>query len=185
MNFFREFIRNPLTIGAIAPSSKILCQQMLSDIDFASCNCIVEYGPGTGVITQEIINKKPRKTKFLAVEKNPLFYNELSERFANFENVHIINGSAEQTAHYLRELHIKSADYIISGLPFTVLPEEVASNVLSATSSIMHQGSQFVLFQYSPLFRSRLHIDFHLRNEKLILRNIPPAFVYNLQKKNA
>ncbi len=49
--FLLEYIKNPSKVGAIAPSSRYLADGMIQSIDFNSAECIVEYGPGTGVFT--------------------------------------------------------------------------------------------------------------------------------------
>lgn len=70
MSFFLEYLKHPAKIGAIAPSGKWLAKKMVECVDFSACSCIVEYGPGTGVFTDEIIKRKRRDTTFLLIIKS-------------------------------------------------------------------------------------------------------------------
>ena len=126
MNFFLEYLRHPAKIGAIAPSGKWLAKKMVEPIPFDVCNCIVEYGPGTGVFTKEIIKRKKRDTSFLVIEQNERFYNMLKSKYADVPNLILVNGDAGDVEKYLARYHVKSVDYIVSGLPFTSLPRSVS-----------------------------------------------------------
>lgn len=182
MNFFKEYLKNPRSIGAIAPSSKSLIQKITSTIDYNTCNCIVEYGPGTGVFTQNIIKHKKEETKFFVFETNYIFYNMLFNKYRYYKNVFIIYDSAENASLYLKKNNIDYADYIISGLPFTSLPQEVNSNILKETKKIMSNKSQFCLFQYTLLQKKKLSFHFKLIKQIFVLKNLPPAFVFVFKK---
>ncbi len=183
MTFLKEFLKNPFSIGAVVPSSKALCNQMVGSIDFDDCKCIVEYGPGTGVFTGEIIKNKPDDTLFLAIEKNSLFCERLRHQYGSIKNVLIINDDAENINHYLAAYDLKSVDYIVSGLPFTILPDSTTEQILNVTQNIMDSTSRFILFQYSPCLKRTLCCKFSIKSEKLVLKNFPPAFVYEIQRK--
>ncbi len=80
-NFIIEYIKHPQTIGAVAPSSKYLSENMIKNIDFSRCSVIAEYGAGTGVFTAEVIRHRKKGTKFLVIEQNKNFYNILCKKF--------------------------------------------------------------------------------------------------------
>ncbi len=61
-DFIKQYIKNPKTVGAIAPSSEKLAYKMVEDINFLNASCIVEYGSGTGVFTEKILSKKKDST---------------------------------------------------------------------------------------------------------------------------
>src|SRR4051812_2232207 len=69
--FIREFIASPFTVGAIAPSSEGLCRKMVEGIDLPSATAVAEFGPGTGVCTDQILPIIPRGCRFFAVELSP------------------------------------------------------------------------------------------------------------------
>ena len=80
-NFLKQYLRTPRSIGAIAPSSKYLAEKMVSDIDFEAAGCIVEYGPGTGVFTDELLKKLRPETKLLLLEANKDFCTRLRKKY--------------------------------------------------------------------------------------------------------
>lgn len=82
MNFLIEFIKHPRKIGAIAPSGKALAKKMMQPVDFGSAEVIVEYGPGTGAFTAELIECRKKDTALILVEQNENFYCELLKKFA-------------------------------------------------------------------------------------------------------
>ncbi|MDE2262321.1 MAG: methyltransferase, partial [Gammaproteobacteria bacterium] len=53
--FARNFFRHPRMLGSIVPSSRFLIRQLLAPIDWSAARVIVEYGPGVGCITAEIL----------------------------------------------------------------------------------------------------------------------------------
>ena len=104
--FIKQYIKNPRTVGAIAPSSDKLAYKMVEDINFFNASCIVEYGPGTGVFTEKILNKKKNSTIFIAIEYNTEFYNILKDKFKDEPNFILINDSAENLKEYLNKYNI-------------------------------------------------------------------------------
>lgn len=177
--FIKQYIKNPGFVGAILPSSKYLADKMVETINFKSASCIMEYGPGTGVFTDKILKARKSDTILLIFETNEVFYNLLQEKYKNEPNLHIINDSAEHIEKYMAKYHIPWADYIVSGLPFTSLPQIASANILKQTQSHLRQDGRFVLFQYT-LFKKKL-IEQYFNTIKITreLRNMPPAYVFS------
>ena len=73
IGFISEFVRRPLSLGAIAPSSQTLAQIMVDSVDWANTGAVLEYGPGTGVFTQSIQSRMTPGTQFVAIEMNSRF----------------------------------------------------------------------------------------------------------------
>lgn len=178
LSFLSEYATNPRTVGAVFPSSKRLAQKIMGNIDFGNCQCIVEYGPGTGVFTDELIIRRQKETTLLLVEYNTEFYKYLKERYCNIENLIIINGSAENIDIYLNNHNIKSVDYIVSGLPFASLEKTMANKILQKSKDILGEDGKFIAFQYT-LFKKGFieHYFKSIKIEKEHL-NIPPAYVF-------
>lgn len=176
-NFIKQYIKNPKTVGAIAPSSEKLAYRMVEDIDFLNASCIVEYGPGTGVFTEKILNKKKHSTIFIAIEYNVDFYKILKDKFKNRANFILINDSAENLKEYLDKYSIDKLDYIVSGLPFASLPHDMSKKVLSVTKEILKDKGEFITFQYT-LFKMKLFRTYFDKIKiKKVLLNLPPAYV--------
>jgi Phospholipid N-methyltransferase len=175
--FIKQYIKNPKIVGAVAPSSEKLADKMLEDIDFSNVACIVEYGPGTGVFTKKILNKKKGSTIFIAIEYNTEFYKILKEKFKDQKNFILINDSAENLKKYLDKYNISNVDYIVSGLPFASLPDGMSKRILSFTKEILKGRGEFITFQYT-LFKMKLFkIYFGKIKSKKVLLNLPPAYV--------
>lgn len=175
--FLKEYIKNPKYIGAIVPSSKFLAKNMIESIDFNKSKCIVEYGPGTGVFTKELVSKASKETLIVLIEHNNDFAQILNDKYKSNNNVIIINDSAEFIDYYLNKYNINTVDYIISGLPFASLPQNVSTCILDKTKNILSKQGKFITFQYTlfkkDLFKSRFRIIQHRK----VFKNIPPAYV--------
>lgn len=180
--FLFEYIKNPRVIGAIAPSGKSLAEKMIDNIDFRNLKCVIEYGPGTGVFTEKILARVKSDTIVLLIEINKEFYNILKNQYGHKKNVIIINDSAENIDKILNENGIENVDYIISGLPFASLPSNVSSNILMKTSKIISDNGEFITFQYSTFKLNFLKKYFEKINHKMVLKNMPPAYVIRCQE---
>lgn len=183
--FFMEFLKNPGTVGAVAPSSRRLARQTVNAIDWSCVKTLAEFGPGTGAITEIILDRKPPDANFFAIERCGRFVNVLQERFPGVkvfeDNVANVRAVAESQG-------FSSIDAVISGLPWSSFSDENQSEYLEALVDILGPGGQFATYAYLtglPLpsaqrFRKKLHRFFkHVRCSRTIWRNMPPAFVYH------
>lgn len=175
--FLLEYVKNPRKVGAIAASSKYLAERMIDNINFNTAKCIVEYGPGTGVFTEKILARVHHETIVILIELNKNFYDDLKKKYGHKKNVIIINESAENIDIILRKYYINKVDYVISGLPFASLPMEVSENILRKTSILLKENGEFVTFQYSLFKKNFIKSFFGNMNIKLVVRNLPPAYV--------
>jgi len=177
LSFLLQYIVKPRTVGAVLPSSKYLAKKMVESIDFDAAKCIVEYGPGTGVFTELILEECSPKTVIILFEMNEEFCNLLAKRFGARPNVYIVNESAANVGAKLSELGLQHADYIVSGLPFASLPQSVAVNILTQTKKCLAPKGQFITFQYSMLKWRMIGRFFDKIEVVREIRNIPPAYV--------
>ncbi|MDE5413240.1 class I SAM-dependent methyltransferase [Alkalihalobacterium chitinilyticum] len=186
LTFLFQYIVNPKTVGAILPSSSFLGDKMIEHINFDNAKYIVEYGPGTGVFTEKLLKKRNPNTIIMLLENNEEFYLLLKEKFKMEKNLYIVNGSAEKIEQYLQKYKVPYADYVISGLPFASLPEQVSHNILLNTSKILDKDGQFITFQYTKMKKALIEQFFTKIEIKRELRNVPPAYVFNcsIKEKN-
>ena len=176
-NFLIQYIKSPRTIGAIAPSSRCLATKMVSDIDFDNASCIVEYGPGTGVFTDKLLERKKRDTKLILLEANKKFCVQLRKKYAENKNITIIHGSAEHVDSYLKRFGIDKVDYVVSGLPFASLPMNMSVKILRKTAKILGEDGLFLTFQYTLLKKAFIAKFFKKIEFEKVYLNIPPAYV--------
>lgn len=176
--FFGQYIRNVRTVGAVAPSSRFLADKMLRQINFKTTKTIVEYGPGTGVFTTQLVARKNAATKLIIIEQNKAFYDVLLGRYNNEESVTVLHDSAVRIEEILKEQSIERVDYIVSGLPFAALPIEVSDAILKSTVRLIDVHGVFITFQYTLLKKSFMLGFFNNIAVTRELRNIPPAYVF-------
>lgn len=181
--FLREYLSAPDTIGAIAPSSRHLATAMTASIDFGKAHCIVEYGAGTGVFTKDVITRKRRDTTYIVIEQNERFYEILRKQFHAMPGVVLIHGDARNVCGFLREQGFRHADYIISGLPFTSLPQQVSHRILLQTQKAIGTEGIFTTFQYTLLRKTFLENYFNIQKIVKVWRNLPPAYVLDMKLK--
>jgi phospholipid N-methyltransferase len=182
-SFIEEFFRNPATVGSLVPSSPELTAQVMEPIDFSRAGCIVEYGPGTGVFTDVLMRRRRPETTLVLIEVSRRFCELLQERYAGHANVHVIHGSADKTADYLRPLGFTKADYVVCGLPFTSLPRRLGWRILEHTRHLLEPAGQLILFQYSLRNRKLFERFFQPLHEAHVLLNLPPAYVLTYAPK--
>lgn len=190
-SFFSAFLRRPAEVGAIAPSSRSLARRMVAGMDLAAARCVVEYGPGTGAFTREIVDRIGPGTTFLAIEKNPDFIPVLRRRFPHLD---LVEASAEALPDLLSERGLDRADYIVSGLPYTVLPWDLVERIIAVSYRCLRHGGLFNTVQYynsyvlmpaARKFQRLLHATFDEIGHYRTLWNLPPAFVYSCRKLDA
>ncbi|MBK5505416.1 class I SAM-dependent methyltransferase [Bacillus sp. TH12] len=179
LSFLSQCITNPRNVGAVLPSSKFLAEKMMENINFENAKYIIEYVPGTGVFTEKLLKKRNSNTTLMLVENNREFYLMLKEKFKKEKNLFIVWGSAENIDEYLKNFSIPYADYIVSGLPFASLPQNVSDEILLTTTKILKKDGVFITFQYTKFKKKFLNQFFDTIDEKWELRNVPPAFVFS------
>lgn len=183
MNFLLEFIKHPRKIGAIAPSGKALAEKMMQPIDFETAEVIVEFGPGTGAFTEELIRRREDDTELILIEQNEIFCRELLKKFAGEPNFHIVHGKAERVRKYLEKYGFSGADYIVSGLPFTSLPEETSDRILKAAGRAIGTDGSFITFQYSLVKKKFFEKYFEISQCLREIKNLPPAYVFVMKNR--
>lgn len=181
LKFFREAIRDIKTSGTIFPSSRFLTRRIVNTIDFSKAKVIVEFGPGNGIITKEILKRIPKDATLIAFEINDKFFQSL-EKIKHSQLI-IEKVSAEKVESILKKHGFDKADCIISSLPLTNIPTEISDRILDNSYKAMKKDTLFVQYQYSLTYYKKLKEVF---NDQVKLSfeafNIPPAFVYIAKK---
>jgi len=181
LSFLLQYLFKPRTVGAVLPSSKYLAQKMVAGIDFEHAKCIIEYGAGTGAFTEKILQKRNAATTVIVFEMNSTFCQTLQEKYGSEPNVHIVNDSAQNVGAKLQEYGFEYADYIISGLPFASLPQDVSVAILAETKKYLKPTGAFITFQYTLLKMDFIGQFFDKIEIERELKNVPPAYVLRCQ----
>lgn len=183
MKFFKEFITKPGRVGSVIPSSRELATVVTQAARVPEAQVVVEFGPGTGAITEQILPRLQPGAKFFAMEINPDFVAILNKRFPE---VKVYQESATKTPQYLAELGVTHCDSIVSGLPWTVFNDELQNQLLDAIMTSLRPGGTFATYIYiqSPAvpsgkkFLERMKARFNRTGKtSIVWRNVPPAMV--------
>lgn len=175
--FLRSFMRDWRTIGSVTPSSQYLVRAMLDQIDFGRAKRIVEYGPGTGVFTTEIVHRLAPDAQLLTLDTEAHFIDALRERISD-QRLIPVRGSAAQIERHIAALGWRGADVIVSGIPYTAMPATLRTTILRASARALAPGGLFTAYQYSPFIRPLLGQLFGSVRTRWVPCNIPPAFFF-------
>lgn len=183
-HILRAFVRNSSQVGAIAPSSPQLASLMVDWLDWDSLECVVEYGPGTGVFTEAIAERLPDKATFFAIERDAVLAGITRGRCPA---VDVHEACVTQVAELCRESGVEKIDAVVCGLPWASFSDELQKQCLDAMFEVLPPGGQFATFAYwqglalpaGRRFRRYLHEHFSsVEQSRTAWRNVPPAFVY-------
>jgi phospholipid N-methyltransferase len=179
--FLGEFLKNSGQTGSIIPSSRFLIRKMLPDsLPWNSLQQIAELGPGTGVFTQYLQQKKHPDSRLYLFEKNENFRQFLRQRFPELP----VFDEALQLGSVVQETG-RPFDLIVSGLPFANFPDELREKLFRAIHDALADDGTFVAFQYTPLLLKKFKNHFLLTDIGYTLLNIPPAWVFRCAKQQA
>ncbi len=179
--FFKEAVKNLKSSGTIVPSSRYLTKRMLEDIDFSKTLTIVEFGPGNGSLTKDLLTNLSSDSQLISFEINDQFFNYLLG--IDDKRLVLLKKSAENVQDEIEKLNIEKVDYIVSSLPLTNLPKKLAKSILKNSYNSLTNKGLFVQYQYSLTYYKRLKKVFKDNVDlEFEVRNIPPAFIYKCKK---
>jgi phospholipid N-methyltransferase len=175
--FARNFLKHPKMLGSLIPSSRFLINEVLKPVDWKRARVLVEYGPGVGTISVEILRRMGPDAKLVVIEMNPDFARFLKERYRD-PRLHVVHGSAMDVEKILKQLGLGAADYIVSGIPFSTMPDTVRHGILHATRSVLQPDGAFLVYQFSPSVLPELRRTFGHVDRGFELLNILPAHLF-------
>jgi len=175
--FAANFVKHPVMLGSVIPSSRFLIARLLRHVDFERAHVIVEYGPGVGTFTREILANMRADAILVVLETNPDFVRFLRDTVRD-SRLRIVHGSAADVERALAHEGARAADYVISGIPFSTLPPEVREDVLAATRRVLGREGAFLVYQFSPKVQQHLRRFFQRVQRSFEPFNVLPAQVF-------
>ena len=180
--FLQEWLANPQRTGSLVPSSRKLAAAMARWLPSDPESFVLELGPGTGAVTQALLERGLREDRLVAIERNPKLAHLLRERFPD---ARIISGDAWHLDDLLRRQRqpIASVGAVISSLPLLNFSVEQAEDLAQKIRAVLEPQGTWVQYSYrihEP--RSRGSTDFRLLASKIVWLNLPPARVSVFQK---
>jgi len=167
-------------VASVTPTSRYCIRTVCKSIDFSLDINIVEYGAGTGVFAEYLLDKMSPGSTLAMFEKNERLFRRLKE--IDDGRVSIYNESVEYADELLPDDLIGKIDYIISGIPFSFLDDEITESILSQSSKILKKGGAFLAYQTSGHLKEPLQQVFDNVKTEWEWRNIPPMTVYRAYK---
>jgi phospholipid N-methyltransferase len=175
--FFQGFLKHPVMVGSIIPSSDRLIDKMLGPVDWANCKLFVEYGPGVGTFCRPILDRMAPDAKLIAIDTNADFIRYLRHTITD-PRFAAVSGSAADVEQIVADHGHDAADYVLSGLPFSTLPEGVGPAIVAATHQVLRPGGAFLVYQFSPKVRDYVAVHFDRIDHDMEWWNVPPAQLY-------
>lgn len=183
--FLKRFLSRPRQVASIVPSSRALIRKVAGKMDLARPRVIAEFGPGEGCHTRELVSRMHPESHLLLFELDHELASHLRHHFHAEPRVTVLNADAATLPQVLAERGLKHCDYVVSGIPFSLLEPEKKRGLLRSTYDVLapHDDSAFIIYQVTNELRDRGHCAHFPRAEsEYCLRNIPPMFVTKFYK---
>jgi phosphatidylethanolamine/phosphatidyl-N-methylethanolamine N-methyltransferase len=180
VRFLRSWIEKPLHMGAVMPSGRVLARTMAKYVDVKSTGPVVELGPGTGAITNALIEHGVDQKRLVLVEYNPGFCALLRDRYPQAT---VVQGDAYQLRDSLWDVLKLPASAVVSGLPLVTKPMLTRLKLIRDAFFALAPGAPFVQFTYSvapPIPKSLPGVS--TEASERIWMNLPPARVWVYRK---
>ncbi|HEY8948311.1 MAG TPA: methyltransferase domain-containing protein [Rhizomicrobium sp.] len=177
-HFLKGLIARPKNVGAIAPSSPALSQAIARQVDPAIEGPVLELGPGTGVVTEALIDRGITPERITAIEYDPDFAKMVAERFPG---VHVVQGDAFDLKKTLGG-NGESFAAVVSGLPLLNHPVERRRALIEGALAKLKPGAPYVQFSYGfdpPIPAPQ---GTTVKRAAVVWANLPPARVWVYRK---
>ena len=176
MQFIRSWIEKPLSTGAVMPSSKALARTMARYVDAEASGPVIELGPGTGPVTEALVEHGIDQSRLILVEFNPDFCRLLRTRYPEAT---VVQGDAYRLRRILEVYVLEPAAAVVSGLPLLTKPLRTRLRLMADAVGLLAPGAPFVQFTYAmvpPIPKALSGI--RVVASELIWLNLPPARVW-------
>ncbi len=175
LSYIKNFIKDR-QVASITPTSRFTIGRVCAYIDFSRDIRIVEFGPADGVFTRFILEKLSPASEIIAIETNRNFADALNG--LHDDRLTVVNKSAEDVREILESKNWKRADYIISGIPFSFLNEELKHRILKDSADMLAEDGRFLGYQTSSHLKPYLSEHFPSVETEMEYLNLPPMCIY-------
>jgi phospholipid N-methyltransferase len=179
--FLKGFLQHPDQVGSVIPSSSFLEQRLVRAAQVATARCVVELGPGTGGTTRAFLDAMRIDATLLAVELSPTFHARISNTIDDARFMAQL-GSAENIGEFLAARRLPAPDAVISGIPFSTMPAEVADRIAQAIAKVLAPGGRFVAYQVRAHVAEYATPYLGPAKKQWEMLNIPPVRVFTWTK---
>lgn len=176
--FARNFLKYPAMLGSVIPSSRFLVKHLLNHIDWERAHVLVEYGPGVGTITREMLKRMRADATLVVIETNAEFVAYLSDTLRD-SRLRVVHGSAVDVRRILVERGLAPADCIISGIPYSFMPDSLRREILAESRQALKARGSMLVFQYTRTILPYLQSSFSSVRQGFQMLNILPARIFH------
>ena len=176
--FARNFLKHPAMLGSAIPSSPFLVNHLLNQIDFERTRVLVEYGPGVGTITREMLKRMRQDATLVVIETNDEFVEFLDDTLRD-PRLRVVHGSAVNVRRILDEHGLAPADAIISGIPYSLMPDSLRREILTESRQALKARGTMLVFQYTRTVLPYLQSCFSSVRQGFHIFNILPARIFH------
>lgn len=158
----------------------MLIRKVAGKMDFSRRRVIAEFGPGEGCHTRELARRLSPDSHLLLFELDRELAAHLQDHFRSDARIIVLNADAAALPQALAERGLPHCDYVVSGIPFSLLEPEKKRALLRSTFDVLapHDDSAFIIYQVTNELRDNGHCAHFPRAEsEYCLANIPPMFV--------
>ncbi len=179
ITYLKSFIQDK-DVASVAPSSRFTVQKVCKKMDFSQDRIIFEYGPGTGVHADYMLDRMTPDSELVMFETNMNFVKEL--RKIDDDRVTVYAESVENVDELVSDKYYGRVDYIVSGIPFSFLEEENKERILRESRKLLKDHGKFLAYQTSEHLKRSLLETFGNVDTSRVWLNIPPMVVYESEK---
>ncbi|APG63529.1 methyltransferase [Sphingorhabdus lutea] len=175
--FFKGFLKHPVMVGSIIPSSDRTVNKMLAPVDWENTKLFVEYGPGIGTFCQPVLDRLKPDATLLVIDLNPDFIEYLQKTIKDSRFI-AVHGSAADVNEIIKAAGHDHADYILSGLPFSTLPNNLGPIIAKETARAIRTGGAFLVYQFRAKAREFMEPHFTHIDDGFEIWNILPCHLF-------
>jgi phospholipid N-methyltransferase len=175
--FLQGFVEHPVMVGSIIPSSRFTIARMLGPVKWDECKLFVEYGPGVGTFCRPVLERLARDGRLIVIDTNPLYIDYLKATIADSRFIPVL-GSAADVEDIVQAHGFDHADYVLSGLPFSPLPDGVGPAIAAATHRVLRPGGAFLVYQFSAKARDFMARHFTRIDQDFEWLNVLPCKLF-------
>lgn len=178
--FFQAFLRSPQVVASVIPSSSFVERRVVRAADATQARVLVELGGGTGGITRALLAAMGSQSRLLVIERTARFVDKL--RAINDPRLDVIHGCASSISEELEGRGLGAADAVISGIPFSTLPKDLASDIVDAVHDALAPGGVFVAYQFTDRVAEYTRPVMGKPAIEFELCNVPPLRLFTWRK---
>jgi phospholipid N-methyltransferase len=179
--FFQAFLKSPRVVASVIPSSSFLERRVVTAAAPATASLVVELGAGTGGITRLLLKTMGAHARLLAIERTADFVENLLR--INDTRLDVVHGCASSIGAELKRRGYPAADAVISGIPFSTLPEALAAEIIAAVHGALSPGGRFVAYQLTNRVADYAQPVMGAPEVQHELCNLPPLRVFTWRKE--